>query len=194
MRLDIPAEFDLFEMRALVRWAFDIDAPKSFSMLAEMQTRLAKGERKLKRSTGSWATQVSATATRRAQYSTIPLTDDDFLRSRVVRAIFQLEYPHPVTLSARFHTNATAKRESIEICLHLLMREFRRRTPETKERIQRLAEAYFHSPFGVSEPWEVLGMTADDWKNSTEKQNWADVKRFAGGMESEAMQVLWVGL
>jgi len=191
MRADTQEQFDPHQMRGIVRWAFDIDAPSSPSMLGDMQTRLAKGEAKLKRSSGNWGTQVNASPTRKAQFSQVPISDDDFLRCRVMRKIHSLEYPYPLLLTARYNVFSGVRSPIIPPLVSAVIMSMGGCHREVRPRIELMAIHQLQNQYGIAEPWELLQIRQEDWNNSTERKTWDKVKKAIKAMDVDALHALW---
>jgi len=105
------------------------EAPRQTSTLAEMQTRNAKGEMKLKRSSGNWATQVHATPTRPPGYSREAISETCFAHARYSRLVWGLKAAHIKNILARYHPSPGLRESNRGRLRAYVTEKYKRREP-----------------------------------------------------------------
>lgn len=177
---------ELEVLRNALRRALRADSQCTSSTLAEMQTRSAKGEQKLKPAKGPWTQQVHATPTRAAGFSREVITEEDYSRSHMVKAIWSLHSHHIQNILARYSPSAELRENSARHLSTHIMRHFRQHV--SKPRAKVIAYRLLTMPPHRQRLHEAFGMTPEEWRTSSQKKLSTDVRGLLHSIDVEAIK------
>lgn len=160
------------------------------SPTADMQTRCAPGKQHLK-SPRNAALVTHATATRAKGRSRELIDDEDWQRGRIANVIYALEHPHPIFIAWRHHGDASVRDMARSGVVNLSMVEFMNRQEHT-QRLAYRCGSLIVQPGQIRNPWETdqFWMTYEEWRNSSERKLWEEVRRVILGKEIEALRAM----
>jgi len=172
--------------RRLACWALGVSDSNQTSILAEMQTRMAKGDMKLK--TCREERISHAVATPPAKFSVVLITDEDLARGRIARIIHRLPAPFPDAIKWRSHPDADVRMLAGRHLAFHVAEQFETRHPTVHRKAARMAQTMV-KPGGVAKPYELdwLWMPYGVWRDSGERKLWGEVHRMLSDLEVQGL-------
>lgn len=197
----MASDFDEAEARQLARFAFSKTFRSQRSPAADMQTKHAKGEMKLKPAVE--ATLIHATATRRAQFSQVPMDETDMERCRIARVIYDLSDPYPMFIAWKHHSDPAARKMAREAIANRaaswVVCEQRITDPIQARQVFGAINKLTHEmvkPGGVARPNELdmFLMPYSEWRNSGARKQWESIGRYVRETELAALRLMMEGV
>jgi hypothetical protein len=177
---------ELEYLRNAIRWCLRADSPRSKSALADMQTRHAKGEQKLKPAKGPWTQQVHATPTRAAGYSRENITEQDYDHSKMVKAIWSLHSHHIQNILTRYSPSPELRESGARHLATYIMRQFRQKVSRPRARVI----AYRVLTMPHPRLHEAFGLEPEEWRTSSHKKLATEVRAMLNATDVDAV-IAW---
>ena len=176
---------DLDMLRNRLRACLRPDTRKGSSALADMQTRSAKGEQKLKPSKAPWTQVAHATATINTGSSRPNITDEDFTDSRLVKAIWGLHTKHIQSIMSHYSPSSDLRNNSSRHLSAHIAGLFREKV--TRGRAKVIAQALLANPWTERRLYESFGMTYEQWRSSQHRRTATEVKAAIHRLDVESV-------
>ncbi|MEO0438579.1 MAG: hypothetical protein AAF098_16895 [Pseudomonadota bacterium] len=172
------------------------------NVLADLQTRCAKGEQLLKRSSGTytvldsrgkdtvkrkpswaqWANEVHATESRKAQYSKELINEYGWRQAQLCKVLLNLNQDEIAAINCKAHPSLEYRQVAQQYIISSM-----EQTIDVQSAVW-LARAYFTCwNYGIDKPYDVLCITPDSWRGSRHRRTYVEVRRAIEEVESVAL-------
>ncbi|MEM6486236.1 MAG: hypothetical protein AAF662_14780, partial [Pseudomonadota bacterium] len=172
------------------------------NVLADLQTRCAKGEQVLKRSSGTytvtdskgkeitkrkpswaqWANEVHANESVKARYSSELIDEYGWRQAQLCKVLFNLNQDEIAAINCKAHPSPEYRQVAQQYIITSMQE-----TIDVESAVW-LARAYFTCwNFEIPKPYQALCMTQESWRSSRLRRTYQEVRRAIEEVECVAL-------